>query len=92
MIGVPSSDSSTTAGESVIHEVGSGRTWIDRLVGSDPGLNRLRSAVLSVVTIGLILAAEALFVRLTDALQTPLRAGMPAADAAKAAAATMSIW
>jgi uncharacterized membrane protein YgaE (UPF0421/DUF939 family) len=47
----------------------------------------LRSAALSLVTIGLILAAEALFVRLTHALQLPLVAGMPGAEAAKVASA-----
>ncbi len=61
--------------------------WADRLIGADPGFNRLRSAVLSVVTIALILLAETLFVRLTHALQVPGVAHLPAAEAAKAAAA-----
>jgi len=64
-----------------------GRRWIDRMLGSDPGLNRLRSAALAVITIGLILAAEALFVRLTHALQVPGGAALPAAEAARAASA-----
>ena len=64
-----------------------GRRWIDRMLGSDPGLNRLRSAALAVITIGLILAAEALFVRLTHALQVPVGAALPAAEAARAASA-----
>jgi len=50
-------------------------------------LNRLRSAALAVITIGLILAAEALFVRLTQALQVPVGAALPAAEAARAASA-----
>jgi uncharacterized membrane protein YccC len=64
-----------------------GRRWIDRMLGSDPGLNRLRSAALAVITIGLILAAEALFVRLAHALQVPVGAALPAAEAARAASA-----
>jgi uncharacterized membrane protein YccC len=47
----------------------------------------LRSASLSLVTIGLILAAEAIFVRLTHALQVTGLEGLPAAEASKAAAA-----
>jgi hypothetical protein len=43
-------------------------TWIDRFVGSDPGLNRFRTALQTVLTIGLTLAAEALFVHFTHAL------------------------
>jgi uncharacterized membrane protein YccC len=46
--------------------------WVDRLLGSDPGLNRFRIAVQGVLTIGLILEAELIFVRLTHALQAPL--------------------
>jgi len=64
-----------------------GRRWIDQMLGSDPGLNRLRGAALAVITIGLILAAEALFVRLTHALQVPVGATRPAAAAARAASA-----
>jgi hypothetical protein len=64
-----------------------GLRWIDRMLGSDPGLNRLRSAAQAVITIGLILAAEALFVRLTQALQVPVGAALPAAEAARAASA-----
>jgi hypothetical protein len=59
----------------------SGRRWIEGLLGSDPALNQLRSAAIGVVTLGLILAAEALFVRLTHALQIPV--GGP--EAARAA-------
>jgi uncharacterized membrane protein YgaE (UPF0421/DUF939 family) len=61
--------------------------WADRFVGSDPGLNRLRAAVQSVLTIGIILAAEWLFVHFTHALQMTHGAGLPAAQAAEVAAA-----
>jgi hypothetical protein len=43
--------------------------WLDRFAGSDPGLNRFRMALQSVVTIAVILEAEWLFVHLTHALQ-----------------------
>jgi uncharacterized membrane protein YgaE (UPF0421/DUF939 family) len=45
--------------------------WVDRFLGSDPGLNRLRNSLMSVLTIALILEAELLFVRFTHALQIP---------------------
>jgi uncharacterized membrane protein YgaE (UPF0421/DUF939 family) len=45
------------------------REWADRLVGSDPGLNRLRSALQAVVSIAVILGAEWIFVHFTHALQ-----------------------
>jgi uncharacterized membrane protein YccC len=62
--------------------------WVDRFLGSDPGLNRFRIAVQGVLTIGLILEAELLFVRFTHALQAPSsHAGLPAAHVAAAAAA-----
>ena len=62
--------------------------WADQLAGSDPGLNRLRMALLTVLTIGVILLAERLFVALTHALQTPAPpAGAPAAQAAAVAVA-----
>ncbi|HYZ55551.1 MAG TPA: carboxypeptidase regulatory-like domain-containing protein [Streptosporangiaceae bacterium] len=62
--------------------------WIDRFAGSDPGLNRLRMALLTVLTIAAILVAEALFVHFTHALQIQTRgAALPAAEAAKVAAA-----
>ena len=62
--------------------------WLDHLLGADPGLNRLRSATLSVVTIAVILGAEALFVRLTHALQVPTTgAGLTPARAVAAALA-----
>jgi len=62
--------------------------WLDRLAGSDPGLNRLRAALQAVLSVALILAAEALFVRFTRALQIQVRgAAVPAAKAAEVAAA-----
>jgi hypothetical protein len=62
--------------------------WADRFVGSDPGLNRLRLALQAVLTIGLALVAEALFVHFTHALQIQTHgAALPAALAAKVAAA-----
>jgi hypothetical protein len=64
------------------------RRWIDRFAGSDPGLNRLRMALQSVLTIGVILGAEALFVYFTRALQIQTHgAALPAAEAATVAAA-----
>jgi hypothetical protein len=64
-----------------------GRRWVDRLLGSDPGLNRLRSAGLSVVSIGLIMLVEVLFVRLTGALQITGGRSLSTAQAAAVAAA-----
>jgi uncharacterized membrane protein YccC len=63
--------------------------WVDHFLGSDPGLNRLRSALMSVLTIGVILEAEWLFVHFTHALQAqvPARAAAPAATVAAATAA-----
>ena len=43
--------------------------WVDRIAGSDPGLQRLRTALQAVATIGAAMAAEYLFVHLTHALQ-----------------------
>jgi uncharacterized membrane protein YgaE (UPF0421/DUF939 family) len=45
------------------------REWADRLVGSDPGLNRFRGALQAVASIGVILGAEWIFVHFTHALQ-----------------------
>jgi uncharacterized membrane protein YgaE (UPF0421/DUF939 family) len=62
--------------------------WIDHFAGSDPGLNRFRMAAQSVLTIGVILAAEWLFVHFTHALQIQAHgAGLPAAQMAEVAAA-----
>jgi uncharacterized membrane protein YccC len=65
--------------------------WADRISGSDPGLNRLRMALQSVLTIAVILAAERLFVSLTHAMQirvpAALAARLPAPQAAQIAMA-----
>ena len=62
-----------------------GRRWIEGLLGSDPALNQLRSAALGTVTLGLVLAAEALFVRVTHAMQIPVGASRLGPEAARAA-------
>jgi uncharacterized membrane protein YccC len=61
--------------------------WIDRFLGSDPGLNRFRSAFMTVLTIAVILEAEWLFVYFTHALQIQTHGAIPAAQAAKVAVA-----
>ena len=62
--------------------------WVDRFAGSDPGLNRFRLALRAVLTIGLALLAEALFVHFTQALYIQTHgAALPAAEAAKVAVA-----
>jgi hypothetical protein len=86
MIETRTSDASTGASAPEAPEASAHRQWLDRLLGSDPGFNRLRSALLSVISIGIILAAEAVFVRLSDGLQIVGVASLPAADAVKAAA------
>ncbi len=60
-------------------------TTLDRFLGSDPGLNRLRTALMTVLTIGLILQAEWLLVHFTGALQIRTAPGvtLPAAQAAQ---------
>jgi len=60
--------------------------WVDRFLGSDPGLTRLRMALQAVVTIGAAMAAEWLFVHLSHALQSDIPATAPAAQAAGLAA------
>jgi len=63
-------------------------TWVDRFAGSDPGLNRFRLALQALVSIGVILEAELLFVRFTHALQIQTHgAALPAAEAARVAGA-----
>ncbi len=65
------------------------REWIDRFLGSDPGLNRFRSAFLSVLTIAAILEAEWIFVHFTHALQRSTGgAALPANEVAKVALAS----
>ena len=61
------------------------RAWLGWLAGSDPGQMRLRMAAEIVVTIGVVIAAEWIFVRTTGALQAPIPAG------AKPAVAT-ELW
>jgi hypothetical protein len=59
------------------------RAWLDWLDGTDPGLMRLQLATEITVTIGVVLAAEWLFVRGTGALQTHVPANAPKALAAQ---------
>jgi uncharacterized membrane protein YgaE (UPF0421/DUF939 family) len=62
--------------------------WVDRVAGSDPGLNRFRMALQSVLTIAVILEAEWLFVHFTHALQIQANsARLPAGQAAQVALA-----
>lgn len=61
--------------------------WVDLLVSSDPGLNRLRGAAQSVLTIAIALGAEWAFVHLTGALQIESGATASAAMASKVAVA-----
>src|ERR1700722_16795808 len=61
--------------------------WVDFLVSSDPGLNRLRDAAQSVLTIAVALGAEWIFVHLTGALQIPSGATASVAAASKIAVA-----
>jgi uncharacterized membrane protein YccC len=86
MTGLESSDVATGVGGPDASQARPARRVVDRALGSDPGFNRLRSAAMSVITIGLILAAETLFVRLSHGLQIVGLAGLPAAAAARAAA------
>ncbi len=68
-------------------ETGRWSRLIDPLVGSDPGLNRLRTAALAVIGIAVALGGEWLFVHLTGALQIDTHdAHLPAARAAQVAA------
>jgi hypothetical protein len=55
--------------------------WVDWLDATDPGQMRLRMATEVVVAIGVVLAAEWVFVRTTGALQVRVPAGTPAAVA-----------
>ena len=61
--------------------------WVDRFAGSDPGLNRLRMALLGVLTIGAAIGAESLFIHFTHALYIQTHgAVLPAVASAKVAA------
>ena len=55
--------------------------WLDWLDATDPGQMRLRMATEVVLAIGVVLAAEWLFVRRTGALRVPIPPGTPAATA-----------
>ncbi len=59
--------------------------WVDFLVSSDPGLNRLRAAAQSVLIIAVALGAEWIFVHLTGALQMESSATASVATASKVA-------
>ena len=61
--------------------------WVDLLVCSDPGLNRLRAAAQSVLTIAVALGAEWAFVHLTGALQVESEATASVATVSRVAAA-----
>jgi hypothetical protein len=61
--------------------------WFDLLLGSDPGLNRLRGAAQSVLAIAVALGAEWAFVHLTGALQIESGETASVATASKVAAA-----
>ena len=60
-----------------------GPAWLDWLDATDPGQLRLRMATEIVLAIGVVLAAEWLFVRATGALQVPVPAQAPPAMAAQ---------
>jgi hypothetical protein len=57
--------------------------WLDWFDSTDPGLMRLRMATEVVVAIGIVVAAEWVFIRATGALQTSIPPGAPAAVAAE---------
>jgi hypothetical protein len=59
---------------------------VDRLAGSDPGLNRLRAGLQAVVSVAVIIGVEYAFVQGTGALQATVPSGAPAAVAASIAA------
>ena len=57
--------------------------WLDWLDSTDPGLMRLRMATEVVVEIGVVVAAEWVFIRAAGALQAPIPPGAPKAAAAQ---------
>jgi Fusaric acid resistance protein-like len=59
------------------------RIIADALVGSDPGLNRLFSALAGLISVALGIAAEYAFAKATGALQYPLAKGLPPEALAK---------
>jgi uncharacterized membrane protein YccC len=52
--------------------------WLDGFVGSDPGLNRFRAALLMLLTVGLALVGERVFLDVTHALQIGAHSAPPA--------------
>jgi uncharacterized membrane protein YgaE (UPF0421/DUF939 family) len=56
--------------------------WLDRFLGSDPGLNRLRTAAQTVITIALALVVERVFVAITHPMRVPTGPGATASAAA----------
>jgi uncharacterized membrane protein YccC len=91
------SSASTDQGPAPIPDAPSpGRTvrrhdLVDRFLGSDPGLNRLRTALMTVLTIGLILQAEWLLVHFTGALQIRTAPGVAHHAAQSAQAAQVAV-
>lgn len=61
--------------------------WVDLVISSDPGLNRLRGAAQIVLTIAVALGAEWTFVHLTGALQVESGPTASVATASKVAGA-----
>jgi uncharacterized membrane protein YgaE (UPF0421/DUF939 family) len=56
--------------------------WLDRFLGSDPGLNRLRMAAQTVITIALTLVVERVFVATLHPMRVPTGPGAPPGAAA----------
>jgi hypothetical protein len=79
----PSASPSFYDGRSVPSAARRRWAWLDWLNGTDPGLMRLQLAVQITVTIGVVIAAEWLFVRGTGALQAQVPANAPQAIAAQ---------
>ncbi|HEY1703233.1 MAG TPA: FUSC family protein [Trebonia sp.] len=57
--------------------------WLDWIDGTDPGRMRLRLATQIVVSIGVVILAEWIFVRVTGAIQVPIPPKTPAALASE---------
>lgn len=60
--------------------------WADRLMASDPGLQRLRAGLEVIVSVALTVAAEWAFVHYSHALQFPAPHGLTVTAAARAVA------
>ena len=63
--------------------------WVNRFLASDPGLTRLRTATQAVVSVGLALLAEWIFVQAAHPLSVP--ASAPGADTINRAAGVMCL-